>query len=183
MNDVQIKEMTHSLDQGARDTSGLHRFLNLVLDENEVERLVLGEYQKLLPTITPGASKGEKIELIVQAAEKQGTLLRLVAQVKNRYPQQYAAFSALIALPEVDTVWERPKISMPEVLSLRDILINYFNLEELRTLTFILGVDYDSLGGEGISGKARELIAYMNRRDRIEELVRVIQMERPYMEL
>jgi hypothetical protein len=35
------------------------------------------------------------------------------------------------------------------------------------------------LGGDGKSGKARELIAYLERRNRLGELVQLINRERP----
>jgi hypothetical protein len=60
---------------------------------------------------------------------------------------------------------------------LRGILSRHFNLEELRTICFDLNVDFDSLAGEEKVGKARELIAYLERQggtpkllDRVKEL-------------
>jgi hypothetical protein len=56
----------------------------------------------------------------------------------------------------------------------------YFDYEELKTLTEIeLGVDLDSLSGEGMMGKARELIAYVNRRGMAEALWNAITKARP----
>jgi len=43
-------------------------------------------------------------------------------------------------------------------------LVAHFDLEELRTLCFKLGVGYDDLRGEGREAKARELVRYMSRR-------------------
>ena len=43
------------------------------------------------------------------------------------------------------------------LVQLREFLTEYFNEEELRTVCFDLGIDYDNLGGEGKGGKAREL--------------------------
>ena len=53
---------------------------------------------------------------------------------------------------------------------LRDILVTHFSDGELRDLCFDLGIDYESLPGEGKSAKARELVAYCQRRDRLAEL-------------
>ncbi len=50
-----------------------------------------------------------------------------------------------------------------------------FNDSELRDLCFELGIDYESLGGEGKAAKARELVAYCQRRDRLPELERTAQ--------
>jgi len=61
---------------------------------------------------------------------------------------------------------------------LRKALCDLFNLEELRTLCFDLRVDYDSLPGEGKAAKARELVAYMQRREELERLVAAVRRER-----
>jgi hypothetical protein len=61
----------------------------------------------------------------------------------------------------------------------RLILTLHFDLEELRTLCFDLGVDYDSLRGEGKAAKARELIAYMQRRGQLDRLIAETKKLRP----
>ena len=63
--------------------------------------------------------------------------------------------------------------------NLRQMLACRFNESELRDLCFDLKVDYDNLPGEGKSDKARELIAYLDRRNSISELVRMGQQIRP----
>lgn len=50
-----------------------------------------------------------------------------------------------------------------------------FDLEELRTLAFELGIDYDSLPGEGKAGKVRELILFLDRRGKLGQLLAEIQ--------
>ena len=65
------------------------------------------------------------------------------------------------------------------LIELHQILVERFNEGELRTLCFHLGVDYDSLPGEGKADKARELVAYLERRNRIPELVRAGKQLRP----
>jgi len=62
---------------------------------------------------------------------------------------------------------------------LRQILVTRFDAGELRTLCFDLGIDYDDLPGEGKANKARELVAYLNRRGRISELLKVGEQLRP----
>lgn len=62
---------------------------------------------------------------------------------------------------------------------LRQVLTDRFSDDELRTLCFDLGLDYDLLPGEGKGGKARELLRYLDRRDRIDELIEVGQTMRP----
>ena len=60
-----------------------------------------------------------------------------------------------------------------------DLVSRHFNLEELRTLSFDLGVNPDELGGQGLSGVARELILYLQRRDRLPDLLAALRAERP----
>lgn len=60
-----------------------------------------------------------------------------------------------------------------------EILVEYFDEEELRTLCFKLNIDYDSLRGEGKAGKARELILYMERQGPILDLLKACKKERP----
>ncbi len=62
---------------------------------------------------------------------------------------------------------------------LRQILTQYFDAGELRTLCFDLGVDYDDLPGEGKANKARELISYLERRDRVHGLIELVRRRRP----
>ena len=62
---------------------------------------------------------------------------------------------------------------------LRQELVTRFNEDELRTLCFDLGVDYDGLPGEGKVGKARELVAFLDRRSRIPELLKFGRQLRP----
>ncbi len=54
-----------------------------------------------------------------------------------------------------------------------------FNREELRSLCFDLNLDYDSLAGEGKRAKARELVDFFVRRDRLQELATQVQQRRP----
>ena len=62
-----------------------------------------------------------------------------------------------------------------DLSKLRELLTKRFDLEELRSLVFDLGIDYDSLRGEGQAAKARELVAYLERRDRVLDLVELGQ--------
>ncbi len=61
---------------------------------------------------------------------------------------------------------------------LRQLLITRFDLEELRNLCFDLKVNYSDLGGEGQEAKARELIAFLQRRERLGDLVIYIRQHR-----
>lgn len=62
---------------------------------------------------------------------------------------------------------------------LHQLLVRTFNAEELTTLCFRLGLAYDDLGGQGRSGKARELVLLLDRTDRLAELHEAITAMRP----
>jgi hypothetical protein len=66
---------------------------------------------------------------------------------------------------------------------LRTLIVGRFDLEELRTLCFDLEVDFDGLRGEGLRAKARELVAYFQRRGKLPRLVAEIRRQRPDIEL
>lgn len=59
------------------------------------------------------------------------------------------------------------------------ILCERFDEGELRTLCFYLQIDYDNLPGVGKENKARELVVYLDRRERLSELVEAGQKQRP----
>ena len=60
-----------------------------------------------------------------------------------------------------------------------DLLVHTFDLEELRTLCFELGIPYDELGGEGLRGKGRELLLYAERHGWLPQLLTALRRERP----
>lgn len=62
---------------------------------------------------------------------------------------------------------------------LHEMLIQSFNEGELRTLCFKLEVDYDDLLPGGKADKARELIAFVERRGHLADLIKECKVERP----
>ena len=62
---------------------------------------------------------------------------------------------------------------------LRQLIATYLSNEDLRTLCFDLDLDYDSLGGEGKEAKARELIIWSRRNDRVADLIEALVAQRP----
>lgn len=73
---------------------------------------------------------------------------------------------------------QQPSIAKHRIL-LHHNLAKYFSVEELRDLSFDLGVEYDSLPGEGKEAKTRELVDYLERRGRIPDLVEAGRRLRP----
>lgn len=62
--------------------------------------------------------------------------------------------------------------------NLRRVLVQYFDLEELRTLCFDLQVDFDLLSGSSKGEKTRELVLYWQKRGQLDRLVEAIRYER-----
>ncbi|MFN8499858.1 MAG: CHAT domain-containing protein [Anaerolineae bacterium] len=64
-------------------------------------------------------------------------------------------------------------------VSLRQAMSERMSADEVATLCFNLGVDVDDLGGDTKSAKIRELIQYMQRRDRLDALIAALNKQRP----
>jgi hypothetical protein len=62
---------------------------------------------------------------------------------------------------------------------LRKALEKSFNEEELKTLCIDLEIDYADLPAQGRKNKIRELVSYLDRYEKILELLRVGRQERP----
>lgn len=62
--------------------------------------------------------------------------------------------------------------------SLAGKLAKYFDGEEIRTMCFVLGVEYDNLAGETKNAKVRELLKYLQRHGGMERLIAYCSRER-----
>jgi tetratricopeptide (TPR) repeat protein len=94
------------------------------------------------------------------------------------------------ALPEPSTAHsQRPEAEMADsetiltknLRRLRRNLVNAFTDDELKTLSFDLGVDYGVLSGGNKEAMARELILYLYRRGRIRDLIEECSQRRPHL--
>lgn len=59
--------------------------------------------------------------------------------------------------------------SPPTVL--RQYLLAHYDLNQLQSAAFHLDVDWENLGGSSKQAKAREMLSYLQRRNRLDELV------------
>jgi hypothetical protein len=67
--------------------------------------------------------------------------------------------------------------------ALREALDQTFSKDELRTLCVDLGIDYEDIPGDGKDSLVRELVAYVERRGRLPELIAYVQRARPHLNL
>lgn len=65
-------------------------------------------------------------------------------------------------------------------VEIQKILITYFNDGEIRQLCFELGIDYDDLPIGGRQLKATELVKFLDRRSKLQELLNKIEELRPH---
>jgi hypothetical protein len=87
--------------------------------------------------------------------------------------------AVLASVRQADETWAQKAIDRESLTTLRQLLAVRFSEGELRTLCFDLGVGYEDLVGEGKADKARELVAYLERRKRIPDLIRIGERSRP----
>lgn len=104
-------------------------------------------------------------------------LKRQLANLEAEMAQVEADLRALDGAPSVAPAPAGPLVT--DRVALRKALIDHFRLEELKTLCFGLGVDFENIAGESKSGKALELVQYFERRGRLEQLAAKIREERP----
>ncbi len=62
---------------------------------------------------------------------------------------------------------------------IHSLIAAHFGEQDLRTLCFTLGINYDDLPGKGNAAQARELIIYLHRTRRLPELVPHLRRQRP----
>ena len=68
-------------------------------------------------------------------------------------------------------------------VTLREVLADYFSLDELQTLCFDLNIDFENLRGDSKQAKAREIVAYCERNSQSYELTVAIHRLRPKLSL
>jgi hypothetical protein len=67
-----------------------------------------------------------------------------------------------------------------EIIHIRRFITTLYSLDELKTLCFDLGVNYEALeGGENLAAKVRELILWLGRRRQFDKLLVALQQTRP----
>jgi hypothetical protein len=67
------------------------------------------------------------------------------------------------------------------LMVLRQALDEGYNESELRDLCFELEIDYEDLGGDSQSARARELVLFAKRRDLLARLVAYVMRDRPHL--
>ncbi len=112
---------------------------------------------------------------ILEEAEKQGLLEKLLANARAEYPAQRDE----LALPPDEPDRGAVLTSQQVRVGLRKLLENHFTLDGLRNLCFDMGIQYENLPGDTLGAKAREIILYCERHLRVGELIEMGRASRP----
>jgi hypothetical protein len=68
---------------------------------------------------------------------------------------------------------------MAKLVDLQNLVVNSFNLDELNQLCFALNIDYEELPSKTKSGKVRDLLGYLSRRNQVSNLLDYCVQNRP----
>lgn len=105
--------------------------------------------------------------LLFEANEQQ----HVNGRIFQTWLRQYAQLQATVPVVAQAT-------SGAELARIRHALVDSFDLDELRTLCFDLGMDFESLPGQSKPAKAREIVNYWRNRHDLTPLTEAIRVER-----
>jgi hypothetical protein len=120
------------------------------------------------------------------------TLIQWIRSEPGSFEPLNVLFFAVFSVASAISAWlSRPDNVQPPASSeialaetpafgpLRQQITDLFSLEELRVLCLDIGIRYDDLSGETLSGKAASLLAYADRRGQLIRLINLLQKGRP----
>lgn len=64
-------------------------------------------------------------------------------------------------------------------VELSKLIRRHYDLGEFKSLCFELQVEYDDLPGETLTNRVEALVEYLERRGRVQELLKLIKQQRP----
>jgi hypothetical protein len=116
---------------------------------------------------------------IEDGPEQAAQAIAEVVQHETGYePQQFSQQAMMKGM-----VQQRSAPLTDDLPRLRDILVESFSMSELRDICFDLSIDFDDLPGESKRVKVIELIGFLQRRGRLDDLVRLVLTHRPHLTL
>lgn len=146
----------------------------LVTREMKSSKTILPVWHEITDKDIARRSPALADKVAVSTSEGLSTVVREILRVVRPTAKGFVVPSSYEQVGKVDM--SKDLSTLPR---LRQLLAHHFDASELHTLCFDLGVDYDDLRGEGKSDKARELVAYLDRRGRLSELVALARRLRP----
>lgn len=193
--------LSEKIDQGLRDSRfGIvifsQAFFNKSWTRHELEGLVYKELSsgKTILPIWHNVTVADVAQFSPSLANKlavssQNGMSQIVSQIMDVVrPNSYATQSSdsnqgkivnHYYAPLKMNTYDNESSGQVSKSHLREIITNYFSSTELRTIAFDLDVDYESFSGRGKSETAIDLIQFLERRGRLNELVAIIRSQRP----
>ena len=131
-----------------------------------------------VPVVTLMVSDvGGEYPLLVKILPRSETGVRFAEEFMTRCRKLWDTPDAHLQSSQPEATLSRKYL--PQLLKILD---ERFNEGELKTLCFRLAADYDNLPDEGKANKARELILYLENRNRISDLIKSGKEQRPDIE-
>jgi outer membrane protein assembly factor BamB len=144
------------------------------------------------PVLHPGSDPHQSSLQVRPLQKGAGVPMKLIVEYQDLDRQKYR-FDRTFNVPVYDDVEEVtvlapssfddltwiPKEERSRSLSLAREISQRFNTGELVQLADALGIDLEDLGGKGKASKARELVKYYQRREKIDELIETGRKLRP----
>ncbi len=183
---ANLTEARRKLELGSIDLAIIDIRLNDDDDEKDISGLSLArEVARAVPKII--LTGFPSYEYVRQALKPQltGWPVAIDFVTKQEGPEalvqaiQCALDRPLGAWKPAPAPQEEESLRHKQLAQLRQNLVDSFSDDELRTLCFDLGVDYDTLPSGGKEGTARELVAYLERRRRLLDLIDLCRQRRP----
>ena len=141
-----------------------------------------GALRRLMEQFTPQQMDAELWARVNIGRGQVYALHRESQLARSSFEQGLAVLEGMAGSPEFRELasQQRDKTAQSKVRArLRQELTEHFSDEELRTLCFDLGLDYEDLPAQGKAGKARELIAEVERSANIAKLIELCRRLRP----
>lgn len=144
---------------------------NFTSSERQV-LLAVGEERPLTSVALPSI----ELDAIVRRLRGYGLLyqadswVHINGRIFQTWIRQYAQRPQVDPLPLT--------LNGADLARIRHALVDSFDLDELRTLCFDLGMDFESLPGQSKPAKAREMVNYWRNRHDLTRLTEAIRLER-----
>lgn len=120
--------------------------------------------------------------LIMQLREQQASDAHYIVSLLDGIEQLLQQLDLARILP----VWrppERPELlNGVSIVDLQTGIQNWFSTGEVNDLAFRLGIDPEELTGDGKSARCRSLVTMAEDRDKVDELIAILQKERSFVD-
>lgn len=159
-----------------------------VIQPVELRELILD--LAILPADIPGTRNDIVCLELTAYMQRRGRIPELLEVLSNNWPSiDWHTADILLAINTYTQFQEKHKTSPPAKWDAQDspqqenwsyILHQGFNLSELATLTFELGIDFDDLPGDGKQAKIVSLVSYLKREHKLDWLAAYLAQNRPH---